>query len=510
MGPRQLAEVAPRKSRLGEKRSYTLSAEEQARARPPAECAGLTPRLTLEPLGSLAAEPLGSLAAELLLPARGRPDGGALELPDLAGLGAGLGDALGGRPRRSPDGRGSDKPKKKKASPARRQGSASPSPQKPGSATGTRAGPARRAAREVLPLKPSTAGAGGDGGGGGGAGRGRRSQPELPQRRAPEPAPKTRSRSLVSLLPWNREDGSVRRNYFKPWDGESVATKRREDKHANIIAAWWRAWRVHLDRYHFRKMVRRHEHSMDQEIHDFQRRQLHALQSNKRAHQEGARALLDEVVRQDEDLADLLEARRRQEEEAAGQLSARGIAEREARRGAEAETAAARARALRLAREAAAARQAEDVARRAREADEARALERTVRQARAESDAAADVDPVRAFLDRAADASTGLYFDAALKTSFHKTYALGPPEVSGDAGVDEGERRAEKMEHDVVLLLRSQGMLPVSTKHVLRQLKPTWAEAATPHWFRVMHGLFQAGTIMHSLDDDGSPKELWF
>lgn len=70
--------------------------------------------------------------------------------------------------------------------------------------------------------------------------------------------------------------------------------------------------------------------------------------------------------------------------------------------------------------------------------------------------------------------------------------------------------RRTKMGEDWVLLMRSQTFLPAASKQLMRVMAKSWKNAMPSHWFEIIRGLYDAGTIAINLNADGNATECWF
>lgn len=329
----------------------------------------------------------------------------------------------------------------------------------------------------------------------------------------------SQSTRLTAHLPWNK-DGP--KNYKKPWDGagkHSTNARNRDERTraASVVREWWIAQRANLDHYHLKVLFYKHEKEASARMGDFKRHQLHLIQTQQRCFTEDAQALKDEVAAQQAEWSEAMERREQAAMEQEVMLSARGLEAEEQRERMKREIEAEKERNLEAARAAAEKRKEEDRLRReedkAKKEEEELALTRHLAQAKAEAELLAQIDPIRRFLDKECEASD-VWTDPKTGVAYPKDYVLGPRALEDGEDAPVGDEalqvRRTKMGEDWVLLMRSQTFLPAASKQLMRVMAKSWKNAMPSHWFEIIRGLYDAGTIAINLNADGNATECWF
>ncbi|KAH8050860.1 hypothetical protein JL722_11203 [Aureococcus anophagefferens] len=101
-------------------------------------------------------------------------------------------------------------------------------------------------------------------------------------------------------------------------------------------------------------------------------------------------------------------------------------------------------------------------------------------EAKAEAELLAQIDPIRRFLDKECEASD-VWTDPKTGVAYPKDYVLGP------RALEDGEDA------------------PVGDEALA-----SWKNAMPSHWFEIIRGLYDAGTIAINLNADGNATECWF
>ncbi|KAH8092301.1 hypothetical protein JL720_5269 [Aureococcus anophagefferens] len=327
----------------------------------------------------------------------------------------------------------------------------------------------------------------------------------------------SQSTRLTAHLPWNK-DGP--KNYKKPWDGagkHSTNARNRDERTraASVVREWWIAQRANLDHYHLRVLFYKHEKEASARMGDFKRHQLHLIQTQQRCFTEDAQAFKDEVAAQQAEWSEAMERREQAAMEQEVMLSARGLEAEEQRERMKREIEAEKERNLEAARAAAEKRKEEDRLRReedkAKKEEEELALTRHLAQAKAEAELLAQIDPIRRFLDKECEASD-VWTDQDGRR-LPQDYVLGPRALEDGEDAPVGDEalavRRTKMGEDWVLLMRSQTFLR-RRRSSMRVMAKSWKNAMPSHWFEIIRGLYDAGTIAINLNADGNATECWF